>query len=54
MRKILNINKGWVFVKDMTEAPASIPQNGEQINLPHTWNGKDGQDGGADYVRGTC
>ena len=22
--------------------------------LPHTWNGKDGQDGGDDYYRGTC
>ena len=54
MRNILNINNGWVFVKDMTEAPASIPQNGEQIDLPHSWNGKDGQDGGADYFRGTC
>ena len=54
MRNILNINNGWVFVKDMTEAPASIPQNGEQINLPHTWNGNDGQDGGPDYFRGTC
>ena len=54
MRNILNINNGWVFVKDMTEAPASIPQNGEQIDLPHTWNGKDGQDGGNDYFRGTC
>ena len=22
--------------------------------LPHTWNGKDGQDGGDDYYRGVC
>ena len=54
MRNILNINDGWIFVKDMVEAPANIPQNGEQISLPHTWNGRDGQDGGADYFRGTC
>ena len=29
---------------------------GEKIetNLPHTWNAKDGQDGGNDYWRGTC
>ena len=24
------------------------------IELPHTWNAKDGQDGGNDYKRGTC
>ena len=26
----------------------------EEITLPHTWNSKDGQDGGDDYWRGTC
>jgi len=26
----------------------------EKISLPHTWNSKDGQDGGDDYWRGTC
>ena len=25
-----------------------------EINVPHTWNGIDGQDGGNDYHRGTC
>ena len=25
-----------------------------EINVPHTWNGVDGQDGGNDYYRGTC
>lgn len=25
-----------------------------EVNLPHTWNGNDGQDGGNDYHRGTC
>ncbi len=24
------------------------------MDLPHTWNGDDGQDGGNDYYRGTC
>ena len=54
MRTIMNINKDWLFVKDMHEAPASLPATGEHIDLPHTWNGKDGQDGGNDYFRGTC
>ena len=25
-----------------------------QVNLPHTWNALDGQDGGSDYWRGTA
>ena len=54
MRNILHINENWIFVKGMTEAPASLPQTGDQINLPHTWNALDGQDGGNDYFRGTC
>lgn len=24
------------------------------VDLPHTWNARDGQDGGNDYWRGTC
>ena len=24
------------------------------VDLPHTWNNIDGQDGGNDYWRGTC
>ncbi len=46
MRQIININKDWVFTK-----PETAPEN---INLPHSWNAIDGQDGGADYFRGTC
>ena len=45
MRNILNINQDWIFVKDMNEAPAALPESGEHISLPHTWNAKDGQDG---------
>ena len=54
MRTIYNINENWIFVKGMTEAPASLPESGEKIDLPHTWNAADGQDGGNDYFRGTC
>ena len=54
MRIVHNINADWTFLKGMNEAPASIPEAGEQVNLPHTWNSKDGQDGGNDYFRGTC
>lgn len=45
MRNIININKNWEFVKEGRSV---------SVDLPHTWNGKDGQDGGNDYYRGTC
>ena len=52
MRKVLNVNENWQFFKATTILGER--QNGEQINLPHTWNATDGQDGGNDYYRGTC
>lgn len=47
MRKTVNINKGWEFVHGKEGSIFSV-------NLPHTWNGEDGQDGGNDYYRGEC
>ena len=52
MREILNINVGWQFVKDTADITAC--ENAETVNLPHTWNAVDGQDGGNDYFRGSC
>ncbi len=54
MRNIKVINSDWLFSKNAKSAPASIPADWEKVNLPYTWNGKDGQDGGNDYYRGTC
>ncbi len=54
MRSVININKGWAFLKDMTSVPAVVPEAAEAIDLPHSWNAVDGQDGGNDYFRGTC
>ena len=46
MRKEYLINENWLFrYHDGTETV---------LNIPHTWNAKDGQDGGNDYWRGTC
>ena len=53
MRKIININRKWAFAKEAA-VPASIPEKWNFVNLPHTWNAIDGQDGGNDYYRGTC
>ena len=54
MRNIKVINNEWLFTKNAKSAPATLPTNWETLNLPFTWNGKDGQDGGNDYYRGTC
>ncbi len=52
MRKIININENWEFIKNTDNLEAT--ENIENISLPHTWNGIDGQDGGNDYFRGKC
>lgn len=54
MRQIYPINQNWAFQKNCNEVPKTYPTEWEMINIPHTWNGKDGQDGGNDYFRGTC
>ena len=46
MRKIECLNKGWKFCGPNKEW--------SQVDVPHTWNAIDGQDGGNDYWRGTC
>lgn len=51
MRKIININKDWQFAKNQTFEGARGAF--EPVNVPHTWNAIDGQDGGNDYWRGT-
>ena len=54
MRNIININSNWSFGKNVAELPALMPTDWEEINLPHSWNAIDGQDGNNDYHRGTC
>ena len=53
MRKIVNFDADWSFTKEAVSDFSAMPA-GEQVNLPHTWNATDGQDGGNDYYRGTC
>jgi len=54
LRTVLNLNAGWVFGKGIADAPKALPTDWETVDLPHTWNAQDGQDGGNDYFRGTC
>ena len=46
MRHIINLNQQWEFTD--LDGVKSV------LDLPHTWNNIDGQDGGNDYRRGTC
>ncbi len=54
MRTIVNINRKWAFTKQTTEIPTEIDKKWDFVNLPHSWNALDGQDGGNDYYRGTA
>lgn len=46
MRKKISLNRQWSF----TGPNGSV----SMVDVPHTWNAVDGQDGGNDYWRGTC
>ena len=56
MRQIININKGWKFIRCNEEATKDITFNDESleiINIPHTWNVIDGSNGD-DFYKGEC
>ena len=46
MRSIAKLMKDWQFT-----GPNGVTT---AVDLPHTWNARDGQDGGNDYWRGCC
>ncbi len=54
MRQIVNINRKWAFTKQAASVPSELPLNWDWVNLPHSWNAIDGQDGDSDFYRGTC
>lgn len=53
MRTYYNFNEKWAFTKQADRIPEVIPMDWNWVNLPHSWNALDGQDGGNDYFRGT-
>ncbi len=55
MRTTWNLNADWVFTKedDIKWQKENIV-GGEAVNIPHTWNAFDGQDGGSNYYRDGC
>ena len=54
MRQIMNFNTKWAFSKEAKEVPKTMRSRWYFVNLPHTWNSIDGQDGDNDYFRGTA
>lgn len=46
VRKTEKLMKDWLFCAEGKQAV--------KVDLPHTWNALDGQDGGNDYYRGSC
>ena len=54
MREIISLNTKWAFSKEATSVPEVMPERWYWVNLPHTWNAIDGQDGGNDLYRGTA
>ena len=54
MREIISLNRKWAFSKMATAIPEAIDNKWDFVNLPHSWNAIDGQDGDNDYFRGTA
>ncbi len=52
MRNIINLNEGWKFSKENEKLPVTMPEDWQDVNLPHTWNAVDGHDGNGSYDRG--
>ncbi len=54
MRTIVNLNAKWAFTKQADGIPSAIDPKWDFVNIPHSWNAIDGQDGDNDYYRGTA
>ena len=52
MRQVIDLNKNWKFIREDVGLPASFPENWQTVDLPHTWNAVDGQDGNGAYDQG--
>src|SRR4051812_793088 len=55
LREAIELDAGWKFVRSEVAAAESITlYDGDwtSIDLPHTWNAVDGQEGGNAYHRG--
>ena len=53
MRNVISLNRKWAFSKMADAIPEIMPAKWDFVNIPHSWNAIDGQDGDNDYYRGT-
>mgnify|MGYP000091779341 CR=1 FL=1 len=51
MREQIQLNQNWCFVQKDVGRPETLPLDWEKVDLPHTWNAVDGQDGSGSYDR---
>ena len=54
MRNVVSLNRKWAFTMDASCVPAAMPKPAYFVNVPHSWNAIDGQDGAGDFHRGLC
>lgn len=54
MSKKNNLNQCWKFLKESCEYNELGGKKFSKVDIPHTWNGIDGQNGGDNYHRGIC
>lgn len=52
MRNVINLNSSWKFIQQDAGLPETLPADWQDIDLPHSWNAVDGQDGNGSYDRG--
>lgn len=52
MRNVINLNQNWKFIQKNVGLPASYPADWQTVDLPHSWNAVDGNDGNGSYDRG--
>lgn len=52
MRNVISLNQNWKFIQKNVGLPASYPADWQTVDLPHSWNAVDGNDGNGSYDRG--
>ena len=52
MRNVISLNQDWKFIQQDAGLPETLPADWQTVQLPHTWNAIDGQDGNGSYDRG--
>lgn len=53
MRNVINLNANWKFIQENAGLPAEYPADWQTVQLPHSWNAVDGNDGNGAYDRGS-